>query len=116
MCKAAIKGYSTRSLSYLYGLVDLCRHLLNTNHKYVCPGKFTPDYLEKKFGKLCQGSGGTYFISVQQVMEKLHIKQSALLLSLNVNIEDFNVESGHQYPAGSYVLCEEGSKIFDNLV
>ena len=29
------------------GLVDLCRHHLNTNHEYVCPGKFTTDYLEK---------------------------------------------------------------------
>ena len=97
------------------GLVDLCRHLLNTNHEYVCPGKFTTDYLEKEFGKLRQGSGGTYFISVQQVIEKLHIKQSSLLLSLNVNIEDFNVEFEHQCPACSYVLCEEGSEIFDNL-
>ena len=97
------------------GFVDLCRHLLNTNHEYDCPGKFTTDYLENEFGKLRQGSGGTYFISVQQVIEKLHIKQSSLLLSLNVNIEDFNVESGHECPACSYVLCEEGSEIFDNL-
>ena len=97
------------------GLVDLCRHLLNTNHEYVCPRKFTTDYLEKEFGKLRHGSGGTYFISAQQVIEKLHIKQSSLLLSLNVNIEDFNVESEHQCPACSYVLCEEGSEIFDDL-
>ena len=30
-------------------------------------------------------------------------------------MEDFNVESGHQCPACSYVLCEEGSEIFGNL-
>ena len=98
--KAGKQGQRVKQLSkdttlVLYhtcnGLVDLCIHLLNTNHEYVCPGKFTTDYLEKEFGKLRQGSGGTYFISVQQVIEKLHIKQSSLLLSLNVNIEDFVV-------------------------
>ena len=46
------------------GIVDLTKHLLQTSHTYVCPGKFSSDFLEKEFGKLRQGSGGTYFITV----------------------------------------------------
>ena len=53
------------------GLVELARYLLSTTHSYVALGKFTTDKLEKAFSKLRQGSGGTYFISVQQVLEKL---------------------------------------------
>ena len=50
------------------GLVDLARHLLEArSFHYVCLGQFTTDPLEKAFGKLRQGSGGTYFINVQQV-------------------------------------------------
>ena len=36
--------------------------------------QFSTDPLEKEFGKLCQGSGGTYFINVRQCIEKVHIK------------------------------------------
>ena len=32
--------------------------------------------MEKEFGKLRQGSGGAYFLSVQQVVEKLNIKKT----------------------------------------
>lgn len=98
-----------------YGMVDLCRHLLATTHEYVCLGMFTTDFLEKEFGKLRQGSGGTYFISVQQVLEKLHIKQSSLLISLHIDVNEFNVESGHQCSSCTYLLCEEGAEVFDNL-
>ena len=52
------------------GLVELAVHLLSFNHDYVSLGKYTTDYLEKMFGKLRQGSGGTYFITVQQVFRK----------------------------------------------
>ena len=93
-------------------MVDLCRHLLATSHVYVGLGMFTTDFLEKEFGKLRQGSGGTYFISVHQAIEKLHIKQSSLLLSLDVDINELNVESGHQCPSCTYLLCEEGAEVF----
>ena len=53
------------------GLVDLTRHLLSTTHSYVVLGKYTTDKLEKSFSKLRQGSGGTYFMSVQQILEKI---------------------------------------------
>ena len=33
-------------------------------------GNFTSDPLEKQFGKLRQGTGGAYFIIVQQILEK----------------------------------------------
>ena len=50
------------------GIVSLCqRHLLATSHRYVLPGQFSSDPLEKEFGKLCQGSGGTHFINVPQL-------------------------------------------------
>ena len=44
-------------------------------------GIFTTEYLEKEFGKLRQGSGGTYFITVQHIMEKVAIKKTKLLLN-----------------------------------
>ena len=68
-----------------YGTVELCKYLLATSHDYVLLGMFTSDHLEKDFGKLRQGCGVTYFINVQQVIEKLHINHTSLLLSLNVD-------------------------------
>ena len=41
-------------------------------------GKFTTYFLEKEFFKLRQASGGTYFIYVQQIIEKVNVKQSSL--------------------------------------
>ena len=55
-----------------YGLVQLSKYLLDTIHQYVLLGNFTTDSLEKLFGKLRQGSGN-YFISVQQVLERVTI-------------------------------------------
>ena len=42
------------------GVVVLTKYLLKTSHKYVVLNKFSTDPLEKSFGKLHQGSGGTY--------------------------------------------------------
>ena len=97
------------------GIVSLCRHLFATSHEYVLLGQFSTDPLEKEFGKLRQGSSGTYFINVQYCIEKLHIKQTSLLLNQNVNIDEFDVNPGHQCTSCDYKLCEEGSEIFDNL-
>ena len=55
--------------------VDLTIDLLSTTHEYVLLGIYTTDFLEKMFGKLRQGSGGTYFINVQQCLEKLAIEK-----------------------------------------
>ena len=56
------------------GIVALSKTLLQEkSFDYVLLGKFTTDPLEKMFGKLRQGSGGTYFINVQQVLEIVRI-------------------------------------------
>ena len=56
-----------------HGLVDLTRFLLSTTHSYVALGMFTTDKLEKAYGKLRQGAGEAYFITVQQILEKVNL-------------------------------------------
>ena len=98
-----------------YGLVDLYRYLLNTTQNYVLLGQFTSDHLEKEYSILHQGSGGIYFLSVQQVIKKLCIKHASLLLKLNVDIDNFNVKSGHQCALCHYKLSEDCCEILDIL-
>ena len=97
------------------GLVGLCRYLLNTSHSYVLLGQFSTDPLEKEFSKLRQGSGGTYFINVQQVVEKTNINRSKLLLSLKADIE--SEEPGHSCSDCAFELKdhEQGCEAVDNL-
>ena len=97
------------------GLVELSMHLLSTTHQYVVLGKFTTDKLEKSFSKLRQGCGGTYFITVQQILEKLNIQHAKLLLR-HTNMEHLPLEAGHMCPQYSNTLDEEGSEVFDNIV
>ena len=61
------------------GMVDLTKHPLPNGVSYVCLGHFSSDPVEKMFGKLCQGSGGTYFINVQQVLQKVAIHNKTLI-------------------------------------
>ena len=98
-----------------HGIVDLCINLLSTSHQYVCIGKFTSDFIEKEFSKLRQGSGGCYFITVQQILEKLNINKTSLLLSLNTDIDNLGTNSGHHCSSCSYKLEEDGIETFDNL-
>ena len=97
------------------GLVELATFLLNLNHEYVLLGIFTSDFIEKDVGKLRQGSGGTYFITVQQITEKVAIKKTKLLLSLDVDVGDFNAEAGHNYSSCGFMLTEDMCTIMDNL-
>ena len=60
------------------GLVGLSKHLLKTSNQYDLLGIFTADHLEKQLGKLRQGCGGTYFITVQQIKEKLAIQKTKI--------------------------------------
>jgi hypothetical protein len=46
-------------------LANLTKYLLQS-YSYVLLGNFLSDPLEKAFSKLRQGSGGTYFINMQQ--------------------------------------------------
>ena len=74
------------------GVVDLTKDLSsNCHYEYFCLGRFTTDPLEKEFGRLRQGSGGTYFINVQQITEKIRICKASLLLSLSVDVEASSV-------------------------
>ena len=97
------------------GVVDLCKYLLSTGFEYVLLGKFTTDYLEKEFGKLRQGSGGTYFITVQGVLEKVCIMKTKLLLNLGTDVDNFTVESGHSCARCGFLLTEEMCEIFHDL-
>ena len=95
--------------------VRLCRSLLRVSHNYVLLGTFSTDPLEKEFGKLHQGSGGTYFITVQQIIEYVNISKASLLLSANVNVDSFNIERGHSCFNCSFLLDENSAGIFDGL-
>ena len=97
------------------GIVSLCRSLLRVSHNYVLLGIFSTDPLEKEFRKLRQGSGGTYFITVQQIIEKVNISKASLLLSANVNVDIFNMESAHSGFNCRFLLDENSAEIFDGL-
>ena len=62
---------------------------------------FKTDPLGETFGKLCQVSGKTYFINVDQSLETACINKTKLLLQLNMNVNEFNVENGHSYRNGA---------------
>ena len=67
-----------------HGLINLAKDLINSgSHSFVALGKFTTDPIERAFGKLRQGSGGTYFINTQQIMEKWNISKAKLILQEN---------------------------------
>ena len=65
------------------GLIELSEILLLSGQQYVLLGEFTTDYLEATIGELRQGSGGTYFITVQNALEKLRIRKTQLLMQIN---------------------------------
>ena len=70
---------------------------------------FSTDPLEKQFSKLRQGSGGTYFITVQQIFKKVNISKSKLLLNLNSDaVNDlFEIEPGHHCKKCSFTLTKQ---------
>ena len=57
--------------------------------------EFSTDALEKSFGKLRQGCGGTYFINVQQISEKLSIGNVKLALRQGIDVSNLEVPVGH---------------------
>ena len=59
-------------------------------------GNFSSDSFEQQYEKLRQGSGGTYFIMVQQILEKVSIYKIKLLLKLDEEVQVLkNLESEH---------------------
>ena len=95
------------------GLVDLTRSLLASGFEYVLLGWFTTDPLEKYFSKLRQGSGGTYFITVQVILEKTRIFQTKLCLQLGILIDGV---AGHKCDVCSRDLDEMEAQVIDNLI
>ena len=57
------------------GLIELSKYLLDDGQEYVLLGEFTTDFLETMFGELRQGSGGAYFINVQNVVEIFTVRR-----------------------------------------
>ena len=52
----------------------------------------------------------------QQIIEKVNISKASLLLSANnVNVDNFNIESGHSCFNCSFLLDENSAEIFDGL-
>ena len=98
-----------------YGLVDICQFLLESGFNFVMLGEFTSDFLENEFGKLRQGSGGSYFISIQNVIEKFHIEKTKLLLELKVDVSEYSTCAGHECSKCEYITDDEVCVIFDLL-
>ena len=75
-------------------LADL-ENCISKDHEfsYVMFGLFTSDPIEKEFSKLMQGSGGTYFITVQQILEKVVIRKTKLLLQTGNEIDSLSCNS-----------------------
>ena len=99
------------------GAVDLVRHLLSRGNEYEMLGWFSTDPLEKAFGKLRQGSGGTYFITALTVVEKVNIQHAKLFLQLGIDLpQDGNAQDdGHQCAMCSRLLNEKECEVFDNM-
>ena len=94
------------------GLLDLTRYLLKCGNDYVILGWFTTNPLEKSFSKLRQGSGGSYFITTQSLIEKVRIDHAKLALRLNVEVEGVD---GHTCQYCYRELNVEECEIIDNL-
>ena len=100
-------------------LVDLAKHLLiDERFDYVCLAEFSTDKLEKAFGQMRQGSGGTFFKNAQQVEEKLRIVKAKMQLSLNADVrcsEESELLDGHQCVDCKYTLDASASEVYDTL-
>ena len=100
----------------LNGMVELCRHLLATGHDFVMLGEFNNDPIERLFGQIRQGSGGTYFVSALSTLEKLDIMKAKLLLKLNADdVLKLDTDAGHSCAKCGYKMDEEICEVFDHL-
>ena len=113
--KQVLKDTAAAILQTSYSLVDFRRHLIAFSHKYVSMGQFTSDHTKKEHSKLRQSCGGAYFITVQQSIEKIKVKQASMLLRNGINIESLPGNSDHHCKSCSYKLSVEGTEIFEGL-
>ena len=94
--------------------VDLTRHLLANGNEYFMLGWFSADPLERAFGKLRQGSGGTYFLSAQSVIEKILIQRAKLSTQLKLDISKDSAGDKDECELCKRLLTDEECEIFDN--
>ena len=93
----------------------MSKYLLDTTHQYVLLGNFTTDPIEKLFGKLRQGLGGTCFTSIQQVLEKVTIYHTKLLLKFEKSSDVLaNLGSDHSCPKCKILPIEGISNVIDS--
>ena len=59
---------------------------------YVLPGQIQSDRLEAEFGIIRQGSGGSYLISVEQVLSSVGLRRLKLFSKLNLPASDIHLE------------------------
>ena len=82
---------------------------------------FTWDFYHKSFkeGKLRPGFGGTYFITVQQIMEEMAIQKTKICLRFGdgslLNTTDNHGHSAYACVKCSFIMTENMCTIFDNL-
>ena len=69
----------------LEGISELIKLLLSKGFKYVLPGTIQSDRLEGDFGLYRQSSGGSYYISVQQVINSLSLQRLKLFDKLEID-------------------------------
>ena len=66
-------------------------------------------------GKLRQGVGGTYFINVRQVLEKLAIHQTTIMLKSDQIFFEMEAKLGHQCDLCSFNMNDDSLSIFEEL-
>ena len=78
-------------------------------------GIFSTDPFEKQFRNFGKDLGGTYFITAQQIFEKVSISKAKLLLNLNSDaVNDvFKIEPCHLCQKCSFTLTEQMCNILD---
>ena len=97
------------------GAVDLTRHLLASGNEYVMLGWFSTYPLKRAFGKLRQGSGETYFLSAQSVIEKIRIQPAKLSTQLKLGISNDSTGDEHECELCKRLPTDKECEIFDNL-
>ena len=115
--KSLTRDTSSNLSHTCYGLIDLATFLLHTaQHDYVILGNFTTDPLEKEFSKLRQGSGGAYFISVQQALNIVEIRKTKLAFDLKSDIfYTKDKSSSHNCSKCSFLLNVDLCEVIDKF-
>ena len=96
------------------GFIDLANSLLKSGFEFVLLNQFFTDPLEKAFGKLRQGCGGTYFINAQQIYEKITISKAKIALRCALDISSF-AAAGHLCKLCSYRMSDTALEVFESL-